>query len=73
MLTRNVIEEVRFVLHGHGGFQPGSFAEALITTFGRADAFNFERLALVFPDYAQAVTAWREGGAAGLDKLVAEL
>lgn len=73
MLTRNVIEEVRFVLVGQGGFQPGSFSESLIHTFARADAFNFARLSSAFPDYGRAIDAYKAGGNDALDALVAEL
>ena len=35
----------------------GGFHEALVTAFGRADASNFERLALGFPGLAAAFKA----------------
>lgn len=33
------------------GYQPGSFVESLLRTFGRADQRNFARLFLTFPEF----------------------
>lgn len=37
------------------GWQPGSFTEALVGAFARADALNFERLRAAFPAVGWAV------------------
>lgn len=38
-----------------GGWQPGSFVEALLTAISRADQENLFRLALAFPAYVEAM------------------
>ena len=51
------------VLHevSSGGFAPGSFFHHVIQAPLRADAKHFSRLAIAFPEHAEAVLAWRKG------------
>lgn len=41
---------------GRGGYQPGSFIEALLVAFGKADHLNRKRLGQGFPEYELAFT-----------------
>ncbi len=41
--------------------RPGDFRKALIEAFFRADATNFAKLEVHFPEIAAAVNAWRKG------------
>jgi hypothetical protein len=62
------IEVVRHVLWHFGdvvlGEEPGGFVSALLTTMGRADKANFQKLAVVFEHYANghAAVARTSGG-----------
>ena len=44
---------------GEKGYRPGSFYETLIEAMLRADRHNLERLRLGFPEYVEAVEAFR--------------
>lgn len=50
------------------GYQPGSFVEALLTAWDRADPENSQRLHLAFPLYGQAIVVLNFGGVEGLVK-----
>lgn len=41
---------------GHGGYEPGSFVQALLTAMARADLKNFTKLQMVFPGYGSAMS-----------------
>lgn len=41
---------------GRGGYQPGSFTEALLLAFARADTQNRLRLGHAFPNYYEAMS-----------------
>lgn len=69
-MNTNATREVIFIFGGNGGFQPGSFAESLIGAFAKADSSNFAKLALVFPEYAEAVSVAKTEGVAALEARV---
>ena len=50
------------------GFPPGSFTEALLLAFARADSRNFMKLDMAFPDYGGAMRLAKEE-LDGIDKL----
>ena len=55
------------------GWMPGSFGEALITTFMKADAINFAKLSVIYPDYGSMISLVKnhENGIDELRELVA--
>ena len=58
---------------GHGGYQPGSFTQHLITAIATADMVNTAKLAEAYPDYVAAVTAvhYDPDGIANLKRIAA--
>ena len=66
-ITKEVAAHVLFHFRGEG-FPPGSFIEALLLAFARADSQNFMALAMAFPDYGEAMHLAKEE-LDGIDKL----
>lgn len=50
--------EVFYVFEGRG-IKPGSFTEHLIHTIARADSMNSAKLSTIFPEYVEAVRAYK--------------
>jgi hypothetical protein len=57
---------------GRGGYRPGSFIEALLAAFAKADSHNFMRLEMAYPEYGQAMFVAKEtiGGIDALEKVL---
>lgn len=70
-ISEEVAAHVLFRL-GAGGYEGGSFTQALLLAFGKADGSNFTKLALGFPDYARAIllAAAVPGGIETLQEIV---
>lgn len=66
-ITEEVAAHVLFHFRGEG-YPPGSFTEALLLAFARADSQNFMKLAMAFPDYGEAMRLAKEE-LDGIDKL----
>lgn len=66
-ITKEVAAHVLFHFRGEG-YPPGSFTEALLIAFARADSQNFMALNMVFPDYGEAMYLAKEK-LDGIDKL----
>lgn len=50
--------EVFYVFEGRG-IQPGSFTEHLILLIAKADSMNSAKLSAIFPEYVDAVRAYK--------------
>ena len=66
-ISPEVAAHVLFHFRGEG-FPPGSFTEALLLAFARADSRNFMKLDMAFPDYGGAMRLAKEE-LDGIDKL----
>lgn len=66
-ITKEVAAHVLFHFRGEG-YPPGSFTEALLLAFARADSLNFMKLDMAFPDYGEAMRLAKEE-LDGIDKL----
>lgn len=69
-MDQNVIREVLYFYGAPGGWQPGSFAEALIRALTLADSVNFAKLKSAFPDYGEAVAIAKS---VGIEALASQL
>jgi len=58
MMDNKAILEVFYVMEGRG-IEPGSFTRHLIETIAKADATNKGKLALVYPEYVEVVSAYQ--------------
>lgn len=68
-ISREVAAHVLFHFCGEG-FPPGSFIEALLLAFARADSMNTIKLGKGFPDYYLAMRLAKED-VNGIEKLSA--
>ena len=66
-ITKEVAAHVLFHFRGEG-YPPGSFIEALLLAFARADSMNTIKLGKGFPDYYLAMRLAKED-VDGIEKL----
>lgn len=57
-MDKQIAMEVFYIFEGQG-IQPGSFTELLIRTINAADAVNKIKLSREFPEYVEAVSAYK--------------
>lgn len=57
-MDKKVALEVFYFFEGRG-IQPGNFNESLIRLIAKADSMNSAKLSTIFPDYAEAVRAYK--------------
>lgn len=57
-MDKKVALEVFYVFEERG-IRPGSFTEHLIFAIARADSMNSAKLSTIFPDYVEAVRAYK--------------
>lgn len=57
-MDKQIAMEVFYIFEGQG-IQPGNFTELLIRTINAADAVNKIKLSREFPEYVEAVSAYK--------------